>query len=146
MRTFAADYRLGTQAESALLPIFNRYFNTTFTPTKQYDPMDYTSPAYDLELKTRTNKRNQYPTTMLPYSKILHAKSSPRKTLFVFNFTDGLYYIAYDDILFSSFTTNEFQRDDRPDHRDRQQQYIYIPVKHLLPIPTNAEPMDSVPA
>lgn len=144
MRTFAADYATGTQAESRLLPIFNDFFNTTFTPTGQYDPVDYTSAAYDLELKTRTNRCKQYPTTLLPYSKIRHADSSPRKTIFAFNFTDGLYYIVYDPVLFDTFTTNEFQRDDRQDHRDRCQEYIYIPIKHLRRIPTNAEPVDSV--
>lgn len=145
MRTFAADYQLGTQAESRLLPVFNRFFNTTFQPTGKYDPVDYVSPTHNLELKTRTNRCNQYPTTLLPYSKILHAKSSPRKTFFAFNFTDGLYYIEYEPNLFSTFTTNEFQRDDRQDHRDRQQEYIYIPVKSLRPLNPNAEPMDSVP-
>jgi hypothetical protein len=144
MRTFAADYTLGTQAESLLLPIFNSFFNTTFQPTGKYDPMDYTSPTHDLELKTRTNRCKQYPTTLLPYSKIRHAQSSPRKTIFAFNFTDGLTYIEYEPNLFSTFTTNEFQRDDRQDHRDRSQEYIYIPIKHLLPIPTNAKPVDRV--
>ena len=144
MRSFAADYTAGTKAESRLLPVFNAFFNTTFSLTRQYDPVDFTSPAYDLELKTRTNKYKQYPTTLLPYSKIRYAESSPRKTIFAFNFTDGLYYIVYDRTLFSTFTTNEFQRDDRPDHTDRSQSYIYIPIKHLLPIPTNAEPVDRV--
>jgi len=144
MRTFAADYHLGTTAESRLLPVFNAFFNTAFAPTGKYDPVDYTSPTHDLELKTRTNKYRQYPTTLLPYSKILHAASSPRKTIFAFNFTDGLYYIEYDSKLFSTFTTNEFQRDDRQDHRDRQQEYIYIPIKHLLPLIPNAKPVDPV--
>jgi hypothetical protein len=135
MRSFAADYATGTQAESRLLPIFNSFFDTTFTPTGKYDPMDYISPTHDLELKTRTNRYKQYPTTLLPYSKILYAQSSPRKTIFAFNFADGLYYIEYDPELFSTFTTNEFQRDDRQDHRDRQQEYIYIPIKSLRPIP-----------
>jgi hypothetical protein len=144
MRTFAADYRLGTQAESRLLPVFNAHFNTTFTPTGKYDPVDYTSPTHDLELKTRTNKYRQYPTTMLPYSKVRYAMTSPRKTIFAFNFTDGLYYIEYNESVFSAFTTNEFQRDNRADHTDRSQEYIYIPIKSLRPINPNAEPVDSV--
>lgn len=137
MRTFAQDYTAGTRAEQRLLPVFNAYFQTTFSPTGKYDPVDYTSPTHDLELKTRTNKYKQYPTTMLPYSKIRHAETSPRTTIFAFNFTDGLYYIEYDHNLFETFTTNEFQRDDRPDHRDRNQEYIYIPIKHLRPIPAS---------
>ena len=146
MRSFAADYHTGTQAESKLLPVFNAFFNTTFAPTGKYDPVDYTSPIYDIELKTRTNKYRQYPTTMLPYSKIRHAATSPRRTIFAFNFTDGLYYIEYDKSVFSAFTTNEFQRDDRQDHRDRSQEYIYIPIGNLSRLNPNAEPVDSVPS
>jgi hypothetical protein len=145
MRTFAADYATGTQAESRLLSTFNQFFNTTFQPTGKYDPVDYTSPTHDIELKTRTNKYKQYPTTMLPYSKIRHADSSPRTTIFAFNFTDGLYYIEYDPTLFSSFTTNEFQRDDRQDHTDRRQEYIYIPIQSLLPLVPPAERVAPTP-
>jgi hypothetical protein len=144
MRSFAADYQIGTAAESALLPVFNTFFKTTFQPTGKYDPMDYTSPTHEIELKTRTNKYRQYPTTMLPYSKIRHAQSSPRTTIFAFNFTDGLYYIEYEPTLFSSFLTNEFQRDDRQDHRDRNQEYIYIPIGNLSRLTPNAEPVDRV--
>ncbi len=145
MRTFAADYQLGTNAERTLLPTFNSFFATTFTPTGQYDPFDFTSPTINLELKTRTNKYKQYPTTLLPYSKIKHAASSPKRTIFAFNFTDGLYYIEYDKSVFSAFTTNEFQRTDRPGHTDRQQEYIYIPIQSLSRLIPNAEPVDSVP-
>jgi hypothetical protein len=135
MRSFAVDYATGTNAEKQLLPIFNRFFKTVFSPTDKYDSFDFTSPTHQLELKTRTNKCNQYPTTMVPKSK-LDAIPSTKKTIFAFNFTDGLYYIEYDPTLFKTFETNEFQRTDRQDHTDRKQPYLYIPVKHLLPIAT----------
>jgi hypothetical protein len=146
MRTFAADYAIGTTAESTLLPVFNTFFKTTFQPTGKYDPFDYTSPTIDIELKTRTNTYRRYPTTMIPYSKVLHAKSSPRTTIFAFNFTDGLYYIEYDPTLFSSFLTNEFQRDDRQDHRDRPQEYLYIPIQSLRPLVPPAEAVGLAPS
>ena len=144
MRTFAADYATGTSAERTLLPTFNAFFKTDFTATGKYDPFDFVSPTLNLELKTRTNKYRQYPTTMLPYSKITHAASSPKRTIFAFNFADGLYYIEYEPTLFSTFTTNEFQRDNRQDHRDRSQDYIYIPIGNLSRLNPNAEPVDSV--
>ena len=141
MRSFATDYANGLKAEQVLLPIFNAFFNTTFTKTDTYDPFDFISPTLNLELKSRTNKYRQYPTTLLPSSKLVAADRSPTETIFAFKFTDGLYYIKYDKTLFSSFPTNEFQRDDRSDHTDRRQTYTYIPIKYLRPIPTNAEPM-----
>lgn len=145
MRSFAKDYQLGTTAEKQLLPILNELFNTTFQPTQKYDPFDFTSPTLNLELKTRTNKYKQYPTTMLPNSKIVHAELSGKPTVFVFNFTDGVYYIHYDSTLFSTFTTNEFQRADRQDHTDRAQSYIYIPIQSLLRLNSNAKPVDPEP-
>ncbi len=146
MRTFAADFATGTASERSLLPVFNSVFGTTFTPTGPYDPMDYTSPTTDIELKTRTNKYRQYPTTMLPTSKIRHASTSPRRTVFAFQFTDGLYTIEYNPTLFSAFPTNEFQRTDRSDHTDRAQSYTFVPIKYLVPCIPNAKPMDSVPS
>ena len=146
MRTFAADFALGTSSERSLLPLFNSVFNTTFQPTGKYDPVDYTSPTIDIELKTRTNRYKQYPTTMIPTSKLQYAATSPRRTVFAFQFTDGLYSIDYDPALFSTFETNEFQRNDRSDHTDRAQDYTFIPIKYLRPCIPNAEQLDSIPA
>jgi hypothetical protein len=144
MRTFAADLAAGTASERSLLPVFNAVFGTSFQPTGKYDPVDYTSPTIDIELKTRTNRYRQYPTTMIPTSKLQYAAASPRRTIFAFQFTDGLYSIDYDPALFSTFETNEFQRTDRTDHTDRAQSYTYIPIKHLLPCIPNAQPVDPV--
>jgi len=132
MRSFASDYEIGKRAERALLPTFNNYFKTDFISTGRYDSLDFVSSTHNLELKSRTNALNQYPTTLLPYSKVQHAEASQRKTIFAFNFTDGLTYIEYDKALFLTFGTNEFQRPARADHTDRNQLYIYIPVKHLI--------------
>lgn len=144
MKSFKQDYAAGIQSENALLPILNKYFNTTFTKTSQYHPVDFQSPKAFVELKTRTNRYSQYPTTMLPYSKITFAKQADRPTYFVFAFTDNTYFIEYNQSLFSTFTTNEFQRQDRQDHTDRNQDYIYIPIKHLLRLSTN-EPVAQIP-
>lgn len=138
MRTFATDYATGTASEKQLLPLFSKFFKTTFAPTGQYNSFDFSSATHQLELKTRTNSRTKFPTTMIPASKVANLNTA-KTTIFAFKFTDGLYYIEYNPTLFSTFETNEFQRADRQDHTDRKQPYIYIPVKHLQSISASPE-------
>ena len=70
---------------------------------------------------------------MLPYSKIVFAKTADKPVWFIFVFTDGIYYIEYSEELFDTFTVNDFQRTGR-DVYDKKQEYIYIPKESLSPI------------
>lgn len=144
MRSYAQDRQFGIQSEQLLLPTFNALFDTSFQTTSRYDPFDFISPTFNLELKTRTNKLAQYPTTLLPYSKIEHADASPIPTIFAFKFTDKLAYIQYDRDLFATFETSDFARNPRVDYHDAPKSYIYIPIKHLRIINPNAEHLDRV--
>lgn len=128
MRSFRSDYAFGMVGETDVLPRINKHFSTSFCKGGTYDPFDFHSDSYDLELKRRTNKHNTYPDTMIPYSKIKHIK---KKTVFCFLFTDGLYYIQYEPEVFSSFDKKMFVRSARSDKIDVPQEYIYIPVKCL---------------
>lgn len=131
MRTFKEDYANGIKSENSLISKFTSFFKSTPTKLPQYHPMDFAVNTNYIEVKTRNNASTTYPTTMIPYSKIDFAKASPSNTYFVFVFTDGIFYIEYDETLFSSFHVETFQRNPRPDHQDRAQQYIYIPVSLL---------------
>jgi hypothetical protein len=131
MRTFKEDYTTGISSELKIKTTLESFFNEPFTKTSQYHPMDYSTPTKYIEIKTRTNASTTYPTTMIPYSKIDFAKASPSNTYFVFVFTDGIFYIEYDEELFNSFHVEVFQRNPRQDHTDRPQSYLYIPVSLL---------------
>ena len=134
-RTFQEDYDFGMKGEVDTITAL-RTLNPTLMKTKdKYDPFDFVNDNYDVfvELKTRNNTKDKYPTTMISYSKILHAKKNPdRDYYFAFKFFDGIYYIKYNAELFATFTVGEGGRFDRG--FDEINQYIYIPVENLTMI------------
>jgi hypothetical protein len=130
-QAFNKDYEFGRKAEQDILETLRTYFNdTTISPsTDKYDRYDYTSEGgAKYELKTRRLTRNRFTTTMLPLGKLI--KENPTNNIFLFKYTDGLFYIKYDAEIFSNFTIAPYCRQDRAGF-DAEQDYIYIPV-HLL--------------
>jgi hypothetical protein len=67
-----------------------------------------------------------YPTTIIPTDKINGATNY----VFLFNFTDGLYYIYYDEELFKTFKTGLFERRDGGQNNPNKI-YWYIPIEKL---------------
>jgi uncharacterized protein YeeX (DUF496 family) len=80
-------------------------------------------------LKTRNNKYNKYPTTLLPLDKIIS-----NNMIFLFSFQDGLYYIKYDKILFHTFEIKKYVRNIRNDYNDKLKDYLFIPIEKLIKI------------
>jgi hypothetical protein len=69
-----------------------------------------------------------YPTTIIPVNKIVDGK-----LIFLFNFTDGLYYIEYDREIFSNFNT--FEMTDYRSGRCGQTAFHFaIPIELLREI------------
>ena len=86
--------KFGTQQEIKLLPIISKYFNEEIKHhTNKFDKFDYQSLTTNYELKSRTNTYKKYPTTYLPKTKLYLLDN--KKTIFIFNFLDGIYYIDY---------------------------------------------------
>jgi hypothetical protein len=134
MRSFQNDYQYGIQNEKVVMPILERTFNENFEKTAKFHPLDFKGRGCWVEVKSRTFDVGKFETTMLPYSKIEYAQKCENSVYFVFVFTDGIYYIMYDPVVFSKFSVNVFQRSGRTDHRDIAQQYIYIPTNLLTKI------------
>ena len=74
----------------------------TFHKMNEYNHFDYCAHSTDrkrsafVEIKSRRNKKNAYEDTMVPAIKIQKALELIRlghKVYFVFNFTDGIYYV-----------------------------------------------------
>lgn len=136
MRTFRSDYSFGVDSEDKVKPILESQWG----PLKKlghYDPMDFEGAVF-VEVKTRTCKSTAYSTTMLPYSKIEFARTCEKPVMFVFVFTNGVYYVPYSD-RFATYTVSDFQREDRADKSDRLQAYCYIPVAHLTSLPLDSQ-------
>jgi len=84
------------------------------------------------EIKARRCKVDSYPTTIIPYSKIVK-KEENDKLIFVFLFTDGLYYIKYDQKVFETFGTDDITY-YRKGIQAKPVKHICIPTELLLKI------------
>jgi hypothetical protein len=129
---FQRDYNYGIQHQNELLPRIQSFFGGEVKATAgKFDPYDYESNTASFELKSRTNKKDTYPTTCLPADKV--KTDHGKKQIYLFNFTDGLYYIPYDKEMFSTFECKPFRR-FRVGVKDKEKDYLYIPVDKLIPV------------
>lgn len=137
VRSFKEDYITGTQSEDKHLNIIGGAFNNTFIKQKKNSIFDFASDCNTVyvELKTRSNNYNAYPTTLIPANKVKVAEANPSKTYyFCFAFTDGLYYIEYSKEVFDTFECKPFRRRQRIDFNDKVAEYYYIPIDKLTEI------------
>lgn len=96
------DLDYGLPKENPVIDTLKKWFEEEITKsTYQYCPHDGFSKTTEYEIKSRRNRYNQYPTTIIPCSKIRNMKRD--RLVFVFNFTDGLYYIQYDKEKFAKY-------------------------------------------
>jgi hypothetical protein len=102
-RSIEEDRKFGLQNEIEINDILKIYFkDETIEKTKdRFCAYDFkTSSNMKYELKTRRCNYNKYSTTIIPIKK---CKST--EICFIFKFTDGIYYIYYDEELFLTFKT-----------------------------------------
>ena len=75
MNKFSESLKYGKQKEVEVLPHIKEYFNSKSIkiPKNKYSTYDFIDDNNEViyELKSRTNKYNQYPTTMIQEDKIL---------------------------------------------------------------------------
>ena len=130
-RSFLQDYKFGIQKQSEVLKIIKKYFKdeSIIEYKDNFSKHDFVGSGKTFELKSRTNHYNTYPDTLLPRDKIL--KGCRNKQIFLFNFTDKLTYIEYDEKLFEKFKCNPFRRIQRKDILDKEKLYYYIPINEL---------------
>jgi hypothetical protein len=124
---FMRDYKFGREREELILPQLQQFFkdDIRLTPDK-YSKYDYEGKEYIYELKSRTCQLGTYPTTLLPVDKVVKT----RKQIFLFNFTDGLYYIEYDETAWRDIEIASFRR-FRIGVNDKEKPYYHIPTTLL---------------
>lgn len=126
-----ADYQLGTEAQARLLPKLAEFFADNLAPTPgQYDRYDYESDTAVYELKSRRVSKDSYPTTLIGADKV--NPKHPKSQVYLFEFTDGLFYLRFDKALFETFERKPFVR-NAPGFVEKP--YLFIPVTALEPIP-----------
>jgi hypothetical protein len=124
------DLQFGLNKEKETLPIIREFFKTDIKrSSNKFQKYDFEDNEFKYELKSRNNNHDKYPTVLINADKV----SNP-KTILLFNFTDGLYYIKYKPIRFSKFERKSFCRSARIDANDFENLVIYIPINKLKKI------------
>ena len=125
------SYKYGKQKEEIILPVIREYFAKDVSSSKgRYAKYDFFDDETNYELKSRTNTKDCYPTTMITKNKV---EDCDKDLKLLFHFKDCLAYIQYDKEQFKNYTTENFSRlgadwDEKP--------HLYIPVNHLTVIKT----------
>ena len=125
------DIHYGNEMEEKILPIIREHFNdsTIIRTANKYCKYDFEGKDSVYELKSRRNSSTQYSTTMIGKNKVLDIE---KIQIFLFHFTDGLFYVKYDKNLFATFEEKQMGRYDRG--RPEEQLYLLIPVDRLFRI------------
>jgi hypothetical protein len=130
-RSFKQDNQFGLNQEGEIIPILEKYFGEKIiAPQNKYEKYDGASQTALYEIKSRTNSSNAFTETLIGANKVIPNCNKIQR--FVFNFTDGIYYIEYEKDLFDTFDNSCFVRDPRIDYKDEVRTYYYIPVKKLI--------------
>ena len=121
------DAKWGVEQQESIMPSIKKYFGDDVRATKdQYSKYDAESDKYLIEIKSRKNKYNAYPTTMITGNKITN---TDKIIILVFNFTDAIYYIDYDKERFDQYKKKVYSRSKlKFDYKT----HIYIPITDLI--------------
>ena len=126
---FPISYTFGKNNEIIVLPLITTHFQREIKEYKeQYSKFDFFDDEYDYELKSRTNKYKTYPTTMITANKV----SGNKKKIFLFYFTDGLYYIEYNKEIFDNYEIKMVSRSGM----EAKKPHFLIPIEDLIEIKT----------
>jgi hypothetical protein len=102
-RSLANDLEFGLAKEAEVIKRLSEHFCDDIVKTEdKFCKYDAYGKINKYEIKSRRNKKDAYPTTIIPAHKTMEGD-----LYFVFNFTDGLYYIKYDDEKFSKYETRK---------------------------------------
>ncbi len=124
------SYKFGKEQEKKVLPILKEYFKREIIISRgQYSKYDFSDDLYNYEMKSRTNRRVTYPTTMITFNKFPSDTDKP--LILIFNFTDCLCFIEYKREQFEAYETNMFSSlglefDEKP--------HAFIPIGDLTEI------------
>jgi len=125
--SFALDNKFGKEQEEKYFETIKTFFNDNIKTTSKYCRYDFEGETARYELKSRNVRYSHFETTLIPYDKI----KDDKKLIFLFNFTDGLYYIEYNKEKFKSFKLDYFKRITRSDFNDKCKLYYFIPIEQL---------------
>jgi hypothetical protein len=139
-RSFKNDLEFGLSKEEEVRQLLKKRFidEDDIINTKElyneYCKFDYegTTQKRKYEVKSRTNSKNKYPTTIIPVHKFTK-KTIENGLIIVFNFTDKCCYIEYDEKTFNTFT-QKLIKIFRKGKYDPPTMHYEIPINLLIDI------------
>lgn len=134
MSYIKTDLEFGIKSELNNFNIFRQHFqDNSLLPSKSRTALfDFEGEKICVELKTRRNVYNKYPTTMIGKNKIDYCKDKDKDFYFCFAFLDGLYFWKYNTNDLDKFSYCKGGRFDRG--RAEINNYAYIPIEMLSKI------------
>ena len=127
---FNKDYEKGISNEDRVLEFLNKDNVNKFCKCSKNYEFDFMNSEYTIELKSRRNNFNKYPSTMCGYNKLKIAEEdTENKYKFLFLFTDGLYEWEYNK---DEYTVKKGGRKDRGKFEYKDYAYIGIDKLKLL--------------
>jgi len=135
-RTKMNDIDMGLTTEEEVMPILAKHFGEKLIkPNYTYCPYDFEAVTSKTryELKSRRCNHNTYNTTIIPVSKCQDQSLKNVVLCFCFYFVDGLYYIYYNERLFSTFKIKQV-RTFRDNKWGLSKDHYEIPIDQLVRI------------
>jgi len=127
---FNKDYEKGISNEDRVIEFLNKDNVNKFCKCSKNYEFDFMNSEYTIELKSRRNNFNKYPSTMCGYNKLKIAEEdTENKYKFLFLFTDGLYEWEYNK---DEYTIKKGGRKDRGKFEYKDYAYIGIDKLKLL--------------
>lgn len=138
--TYESDRKMGCRAEKKFKKIMKEKYSIDLIETDRYCFYDFINEDMKIiiELKRRKIHKNKYSTTIIGYDKItnfmrLNEKNNNKYTfIMVFYFTDGIYYFEHKNDY--KYKINRYKRDPIEGKVDKEKDYVFLPIKHLIPL------------
>jgi len=124
------DIKYGTAFELPIIDRMSTYFGEQIKKSEyQFSPFDAFSDTTKYEIKSRRVRYCSYPTTIIACDKT----RTEGRLVFVFHFTDGLYFIEYNKEKFDKYPIQNVSAIRGGGVRTNKPHY-YIPVSDLTQI------------
>lgn len=132
-RSYVNDKQFGLANEIPVIEKLTIHFQDEVVKSKgEYCNYDAEDSSSIYEIKSRRCSSKTYSTTIIPVKKT-EIESNDKRLIFVFAFTDGLYYIVYSKEIFSSFSKKDIHT-YRNGIIDTPTPHFFIPIEHLTKI------------
>jgi hypothetical protein len=139
MPSYTDDCAFGNSNQTIVKTILDEIYGVDHVEQSRYATFDFISADGKryVEVKSRRCAITNSPTSYMGANKVDAARAMPDKdVVFVWVYTDGIFCLDYDPILFDNFTRGSFRRSDRVGIRDFDADTVFVPSYHLRPLRT----------